>query len=124
MTARIGIALALMALGGCVLGPHAYWANRVPASALAAKNTYEGDAQAEQAGAKLYAEYCASCHGKDAQGIGRTPSLRSPAVRNASPGALFWVVTNGVIDKGMPPWAYLPEQQRWQLVTWLQAQSR
>ena len=124
MTARIVIALALMALGGCVLGPHADWANRAPVAARAAKNPYEGDAQAEQAGAKLYAQNCASCHGKDAQGIGRTPGLRSPVVRNASPGALFWLVTNGVIDKGMPPWAYLPEQQRWQLVTWLQAQSR
>jgi cytochrome c oxidase cbb3-type subunit 3 len=120
MSGRIAIALALLGLSACVVGRHPYWTNRVPGAAQAAVNPYAGDAEAARAGAKLYAEYCASCHGRDAEGIGRKPALRSPVVRNASPGALFWLVTNGVIDKGMPPWAYLPEQQRWQLVTWLQ----
>ena len=121
MSGRSVVGLALLALSACVVGRHPHWANRVPGAAQAAGNPYEGDAEAARAGAKLYAEYCASCHGRDAEGIGRKPGLLTPVVRNASPGALFWLVTNGVIDNGMPPWAYLPEQQRWQLVTWLQA---
>ena len=120
MSGRIVIALALLALSACVVGRHPHWTNRVPAAAQAAGNPYAGDAEAARAGAKLYAEYCASCHGKDAEGIRGMPALGTPVVRNASPGALLWLVTNGVIDKGMPAWAYLPEEQRWQLVTWLQ----
>ena len=121
MSGRIAIALVALTLSACVVGPHPYWTNRVPAAAQAAVNPYAGDAEAVRSGAKLYAEYCAGCHGKDAEGIRAKPALRSPVVRSASPGALFWLVTNGVIDKGMPAWAYLPEQQRWQLVAWLQA---
>ena len=121
MTGRIAIALALLVESACVVGRHPHWTNRVPGAAQAAGNPYAGDAEAARAGAKLYAEYCASCHGSDAGGIGGKPGLRSPVVRNASPGALFWLVTNGVIDKGMPAWAYLPGEQRWQLVAWLQA---
>lgn len=82
-------------------------------------NPYAGSAQAVQAGAKLFARHCAPCHGKGAQGYGRAPALRSPTVRNASPEALFQTLTNGVMRRGMPSWAHLPEQRRWQIVTYL-----
>jgi mono/diheme cytochrome c family protein len=116
---RPALILAVLAMSGCVLGPHEHWINRVPARMRSAPNPYTGDSDAAQAGAKLYAEHCAACHGKDAQGIRRAPALQSPAMQNASPGALFWLLTNGAIDKGMPAWAYLPSPQRWQLITWL-----
>ncbi len=116
---RTPLLIALLALTGCVLGPHAHWSNRVPEPARTISNPYADHSGAAEAGAKLYAQHCAACHGKVAQGIGRAPALHSPLIQNASPGALFWLLTNGVIDKGMPAWAYLPAPQRWQLVTWL-----
>jgi hypothetical protein len=40
-------------------------------------------------------------------------------VQQATPGALFWILTNGVVRHGMPVWSKLPEAQRWQIVTFL-----
>jgi hypothetical protein len=37
----------------------------------------------------------------------------------ATPGEIFWVITNGVIRKGMPAWAKLPAPERWQIVAFL-----
>lgn len=49
------------------------------------------------------------------------PSLVADPVRQAAPGALFWVLSNGVVRKGMPVWSKLPEPQRWQLVSYLKS---
>ncbi len=43
----------------------------------------------------------------------------SVEMQQATPGEIFWVVTNGVIRKGMPAWAKLPAPQRWQIVAFL-----
>src|ERR1039458_2643568 len=40
-------------------------------------------------------------------------------VQQASPGTLFWILTNGVVRRGMPVWSKLPEPQRWQIVSYL-----
>ncbi|MBI3694257.1 MAG: cytochrome c [Acidobacteria bacterium] len=93
--------------------------DQVPPEADLLPNPYQGQRSAEMAGAKLYRRYCASCHGKDSSGAGPHPSLRSPAVAAASPGALFWLLRNGSLRRGMPSWSHLPDQQRWQLVTYL-----
>ena len=77
-------------------------------------NPYQGQPAAERAGAKLYRRYCASCHDH-----GSGPSLRSPAVAAASPGALFWLLRHGSLRHGMPSWSHLPDPQRWQLITYL-----
>lgn len=79
-----------------------------------------GKSSAPAAGAKLYRRECASCHGANATGIGKAPSLRQPAVSQAPPGALFWVIDNGAIYHGMPSFAHLPEPERWQIVAFLQ----
>jgi hypothetical protein len=39
----------------------------------------------------------------------------------ASPGTLFWILTNGVVRRGMPVWSKLPEPQRWQIVTFVKS---
>ena len=51
----------------------------------------------------------------------KAPSLRVTEVQTASPGALFYILTNGVVRKGMPVWSKLPEPQRWQLVSYLKS---
>jgi mono/diheme cytochrome c family protein len=90
-----------------------------PAAANQQPNPYEGQQQARRAGAKLYQRECVACHGADAQGIGKALPLASPEVREASPGTLFWVLRNGSIYRGMPSFSHLPDEQRWQIVTYL-----
>jgi len=92
---------------------------KAPAKTRAKRNPLEGSADAIVAGEKLYARYCAECHGKNARGGKRGPTLRDVAVRKATPGALFFVLTNGVIRRGMPDWSSLPDPERWQLVSFL-----
>ena len=92
-----------------------------PAEADALPNPYEGRADAIPAGAKLFERHCAKCHGDDATGSDDGPSLRRRYVRDASPGALFWFLKHGNIRSGMPSWAGIPEQRRWQLVTYLKS---
>jgi len=95
-----------------------------PTQARALSNPYNGNSQASQAGAKLYARECASCHGSKGSGIGKAPSLIAPDVATSTPGALFWVLRNGSLNRGMPSFAHLPEAQRWQIVTYLHTLPR
>ena len=46
---------------------------------------------------------------------------RANEIQDAEPGAIFWVLTNGVVRKGMPVWSKLPEPQRWQLVSFIKS---
>jgi mono/diheme cytochrome c family protein len=94
-----------------------------PASAAQGKNPYAGDAQAAAGGKKLYAQNCAQCHGNNLQGMGPAPTLMSAPVKNAAPGELFWFITNGDLNKGMPAWSQLPKQQRWQIVAFLESKN-
>src|ERR1019366_8338583 len=84
-----------------------------PASAAEAKNPYKS-ASAAAAGQKLYLLNCAQCHGSNRQGIGPAPSLDRAPIQNAKPGELFWFITKGKLESGMPSWANLSQQQRWQ----------
>jgi mono/diheme cytochrome c family protein len=86
------------------------------------KNPYKS-ASAAAAGKKLYALNCAQCHGSNLQGIGPAPSLDRAQVKNAKPGELFWFITKGKLESGMPSWSNLPQQQRWQIVTFLESQG-
>jgi mono/diheme cytochrome c family protein len=96
---------------------------KAPPRAAARSNPIESDPEAVAAGAKLYAMHCAECHGEMANGTRRAPSLRADQVQHATPGVLFWVLTNGVVRRGMPVWSKLPEPQRWQLVSYLKSLS-
>jgi mono/diheme cytochrome c family protein len=84
-------------------------------------NPYEGDEAALTAGRKLFQRECAACHGIDARGIGKAPPLIIPDVSLAAPGALFWVLRNGSLKRGMPSYAHVPEPQRWQIITYLKS---
>jgi len=95
-----------------------------PASAAEMKNPYAGNASAAAGGKKLYNQNCAQCHGNNLQGMGPAPALESANVKNAKPGEIFWFITNGNLNNGMPSWSNLPKQQRWQIVTFLEAQNK
>jgi mono/diheme cytochrome c family protein len=94
---------------------------KVPAKAAGRRNPLESDPEAMAAGAKLFEMHCAECHGANADGGKKGPSLRAEEVQQATPGTLFWLLTNGVVRKGMPVWSRLPEPQRWQLVSYIKS---
>jgi mono/diheme cytochrome c family protein len=94
---------------------------KVPKKAMARRNPLEGDPEAVAAGEKLFAMHCAECHGDTAEGGRKGPSLRADQVQQATPGTLFWILTNGVVRRGMPVWSKLPEPQRWQIVSYLKS---
>ena len=95
--------------------------HNAPATARATKNPYEGDAAAAQAGKRLYARNCLSCHGITGKGTGNVPPLVDSKLASATPGEVFWFITRGDKDNGMPAWAQLPVKQRWQIVTYVKS---
>ncbi|HEX3106286.1 MAG TPA: c-type cytochrome [Terriglobales bacterium] len=92
-----------------------------PVKARARRNPKEGNAEAALIGRKLFAQHCAECHGAAAEGGKKAPSLLADEVQQATPGALFWLLTNGVVRRGMPVWSKLPEPQRWAIVTYVKS---
>jgi len=115
----------LVALVGVSVSLHAQESDarfhQAPLSVDDVRNPFATQANAIDAGKALYAANCAACHGAAAQGNGNVPSLASAKVKQASPGALFWFISKGNINGGMPAWNSLPEQQRWNLVSFLQS---
>lgn len=95
------------------------WLHRVPDQDRTRTNPVANQPEAIAAGKNLFADNCAKCHGKDANGLHNRPSLRSERIRNAKDGELAWMLKNGNPYKGMPPWVALPEQQRWQIIAYL-----
>jgi mono/diheme cytochrome c family protein len=94
---------------------------KVPAKARPLVNPLEGRSDDLAAGGKLFEQHCAECHGHHANGGRRGPSLRVAEVQKATAGALFFVLSNGVVRRGMPDWSKLPEMERWQIVTFLES---
>jgi mono/diheme cytochrome c family protein len=95
------------------------WLRSVPQQERTRINPYAEDANAVAAGTILFKRSCSSCHGGDARGIGRRPSLRTARVHEATDGELHWLLTNGNLARGMPSWSRLPDDQRWQLTRYL-----
>ncbi len=93
--------------------------HNAPDSAKAVKNPYVGQADAVTAGKSLYARNCLSCHGRSGQGTGNVPSLIDGKMEGVAPGEVFWFITQGDKDNGMPSWAALPEKQRWEIVSYV-----
>jgi predicted CXXCH cytochrome family protein len=99
----------------------------IPKSAKELKNPL-GDNSDPNEGRALYQKDCEVCHGFD--GNGRTtagtglfpppPRLSHDALekRGRTDGELFYLVRNGVRNTAMPAWQ-LPDQQIWQLVTYV-----
>jgi mono/diheme cytochrome c family protein len=92
---------------------------KAPSYTRSLKNPYEGQPEAISAGRKLYGQHCAQCHGPEGHGIERAANLHSATVQEAPPGVLFWALRNGRIRKGMPAWSRLPDEQLWQLVSFI-----
>ncbi len=105
---------AIAASGGSLL-------QRAAAVAPSLSNPLADSEQARIAGEKLYRRECAACHGADRREGAKAPPLFRREVSGADPGALFWILRNGSIRRGMPSFAHLPEPERWQIIAFLQS---
>jgi mono/diheme cytochrome c family protein len=98
------------------------WLAEVPARDHEKTNPLRDKPQAIQAGRLLFSDHCAQCHGESAQGTKKRPSLRTTRIQSeASEGALHWLLVNGNVRRGMPSWSRLPDQQLWQLVSYMRS---
>ena len=94
---------------------------RAPEEAAARPNPLAQRSQAAAGGKKLFLRNCAECHKQDGSGIVKkhAADLQLAVVQVQTDGALFWKITNGNADRGMPSFSKLPELERWQLVLYL-----
>jgi mono/diheme cytochrome c family protein len=94
---------------------------RVPAGAAAKPNPLAGRAEAALGGRKLFRRNCVECHNQQGTGVAEkhAADFELEVVQDQTDGALFWKITNGNPDRGMPSFSKLPELQRWQLVLFL-----
>ena len=97
------------------------WRQHVSDTDRTRTNPYSGQSQAVAAGARLYGEHCAQCHGNDALGMATKPSLRTKSVRDLTDGELWWLMKNGSRPRGMPSWNSLPAPSRWQIITYVKS---
>jgi predicted CXXCH cytochrome family protein len=98
----------------------------IPDNFKARKNPLGATEAAVAAGRELYQKNCEVCHGYDgkgktAAGGGVYPppaSLGPVASAKRADGELFYLIRNGIRNTAMPGWQ-LPDQQTWQLVSYL-----
>ncbi len=116
----IRIVGAAMAILMCVAADGS-WLQRVPDTDRKRVNPFAGQPDAVAAGGRIFDDHCAKCHGEDALGNRKHPSLRSDRVQHATDGEIFWLLKNGNLRKGMPTWAALPEPMRWQVIVFVKS---
>ena len=97
--------------------PDPHW--KAPAKAAEARNPLKGASEAVQHGRELFASQCSMCHGSDGQGLANAADFHLRSVRAQSDGSLFWKITNGNQQKGMPAFSGLDDHDRWSLVSYL-----
>ena len=136
----LGVILTLFALcaGGYFLlksGRVSFNADQEPSAVDASternapemKNPVTADESNLVAGAKLYLDHCAGCHGLPANPesqFGRSFNPHVPAFFKEAPdmpeNQNFYIIQHGIRWTGMPAWKNtLNETQTWQLVTFL-----
>src|SRR5258708_33310251 len=120
---RFSKALMCLLLGAIAWAGGRSLVEQAPAKYAGKSNPFEGDRDAPLAGAKLFERECASCHGEKREGRGKAPALIRAGIWKAAPGALFWVLRNGSLNRGMPSFAHLPEEQRRQIVSFLRIEQ-
>jgi len=111
--------ITLLAIGIAAPAAHAQNFHNAPASVKQLRNPYEG--QPTAAVRRLFHLECARCHGENGEGSGNIPSLTSEKIKSATQGELFWYITKGDVNNGMPSWATLPKRQRWQIVSYVKS---
>ena len=115
-----GVVLVLV-IAAATASAQAPWVNNLSNAERSRTNPYSNNPDAIAAGGRLFADHCAKCHGADAMGNRKHPSLRTAEVQQAADGEIFWLLKNGALRHGMPSWSSLPEPMRWQLVAYIKS---
>lgn len=98
------------------------WLNKVPERDRDKSNPYHDQGDAVAAGQRIFHDHCAHCHGDDAEGTKKRPSLRTERVQQqATEGDLHWLLVNGSMGGGMPSWSKLGDPQIWQVITYVRS---
>lgn len=118
---RTIVCAVLLLVGSALIAADDKWKQNVPSDERARVNPYAGQTDAAAGGAKLFADHCSKCHGADALGRKKRPSLRTKEVQDATDGEIFWLLKNGDRRHGMPSWSSIPEPSRWQLVAYVKS---
>lgn len=84
--------------------------HNAPATSSQLKNPYAAQKTAATAGSRLYAVNCGSCHGIDGRGTGNIPALSEGPTQSAPVGEVFWFITTGSVNNGMPAWEAYPSR--------------
>lgn len=116
--------IVLIGIGGVVAENTSYQLDRgwqAPATAVNRPNPLATKPELSAGGKKLFGRNCVECHGEDGSGLAKkhAADFQLEAVQGQSDGTLFWKITNGNPDRGMPSFSNLPELQRWQLVLYI-----
>lgn len=105
--------------------------NGIPDRYASKSNPLPGTAANHAAGAELYQQVCASCHGPNGRGDGPAGAQLDPppadiaglgSMPMASDGYLYWTIAEGgaPVGSSMPRFgSSLSEQQTWQLILYL-----
>ncbi|HWC04994.1 MAG TPA: cytochrome c [Methylomirabilota bacterium] len=97
-----------------------------PAAEKAKKNPVPKTDAAVAAGKKHTVDKaCTACHGESGKGDGPGAAALNPKpadwtsakVQQESDGCIFWKITTG--RGAMPPWAAIPENERWQIIHYI-----
>jgi len=80
------------------------------------RNPYE--AQPPEAASRFIICAAPAATAKTAKARANIPPLAQEKIKAATPGELFWFITQGDVNNGMPSWATLPQRQRWLIVNY------
>ena len=110
----------------CAMGAFATsngaWLTNVSQRERERVNPYRDQPDAVAAGRRIFLDHCAHCHGKDAEGTKKRPSLKSARVQQeATDGDLHWLLVNGNRSQGMPSWVKLGDPQIWQVICYVKS---
>lgn len=102
--------------------------NYVPPTPMPTLVLYPAEAPSVANGEAIYIEKCAACHGATGlgdgeQGIQLNVTVRAfglaEIARPASPAQYYTMVTRGNIERFMPPFASLTDQERWDVTAFV-----
>jgi mono/diheme cytochrome c family protein len=103
-----------------------------PTPAPTLGSLFPASAPVPEQGAFIYAEKCAPCHGEKGLGDGPqsqqlpnpVPAIGVPEIaRQAIPADWYTTITQGRMDRFMPPFSSLAEGQRWDVIAYVLALS-
>ncbi|QYE36569.1 PQQ-dependent dehydrogenase, methanol/ethanol family [Polymorphobacter sp. PAMC 29334] len=84
-------------------------------------NPYAGNRAMAAAGATLFAQTCAACHGEGGARSARAPALNGSLAHGDEAYDIFRTIHDGVRGAAMPSFSALPANEIWKLVTYIQS---